>query len=277
MGATYISESPQWECVTQATGKNKLKRKNSGRSCILPNPWSCLKPNQKRSFQFHEYSTNFCETVLCDAWKCSSFFSVKLHKGTDGILLKVSRESKEEVSVYAERVTCAYFKKHQKKPPNFLPKPKCPKPHTLFFPSSNCFSFSCPPSLHFHIYHQLLFHHQPTSPQSSLIPKTHWHPHLCLMLHSHRSQPSAPCQVKWTVLASGESRVLNSAQLSWAASVINLVCDYCRSQAPPRRKCALMGTMSPGTGPAVARGMREQKERLKLRREKSTEREEKNC
>lgn len=115
MGATYISESPQWECVTQATGKNKLKRKNSGRSCILPNPWSCLKPNQKRSFQFHEYSTNFCETVLCDAWKCSSFFSVKLHKGTDGILLKVSRESKEEVSVYAERVTCAYFKKNTKK------------------------------------------------------------------------------------------------------------------------------------------------------------------
>lgn len=202
---------------------------------------------------------------------------MKLHKGTDGILLKVSRESKEEVSVYAERVTCAYFKKTPKKTPNFLPKPKCPKPHTLFFPSSNCFSFSCPPSLHFHIYHQLLFHHQPTSPQSSLIPKTHWHPHLCLMLHSHRSQPSAPCQVKWTVLASGESRVLNSAQLSWAASVINLVCDYCRSQAPPRRKCALMGTMSPGTGPAVARGMREQKERLKLRREKSTEREEENC
>lgn len=124
MGATYISESPQWECVTQATGKNKLKRKNSGRSCILPNPWSCLKPNQKRSFQFHEYSTNFCETVLCDAWKCSSFFSVKLHKGTDGILLKVSRESKEEVSVYAERVTCAYFKKTPKKPhPTFFLNP----------------------------------------------------------------------------------------------------------------------------------------------------------
>lgn len=96
--------------------KTRLKRKKSGRSCILPNPWSCLKPNQKRSFQFHEYSTNFCETVLRDAWKCSSFFSVKLHKGTDGILLKVSRESKEEVSVYAERVTCAYFKKTTKKP-----------------------------------------------------------------------------------------------------------------------------------------------------------------
>lgn len=40
--------------------------------------------------------------------------------------------------------------------------------------------------------------------------------------------------------------MLSSAQLCWAASVINLVCDYCQSQTPPPRTSALMGTMSPG-------------------------------
>lgn len=70
--------------------------------------------------------------------------------------------------------------------------------------------------------------------------------------------------------------MLNSAQLSWAACVINLVCDYCQSQTPPRRTCALMGTMSPGTRPAMEGGRDERaKDGQKLRREKSTEREEK--
>lgn len=41
--------------------------------------------------------------------------------------------------------------------------------------------------------------------------------------------------------------MLSSAQLSWAASVINLLCDYCQSETPPPRRSALMGTMSPGT------------------------------
>lgn len=56
-----------------------------------------------------------------------------------------------------------------------------------------------------------------------------------------------PRWVKWSVPASGESRVLSSAQLSWAASVLNLLCDYCQSETPPPRRSALMGTMSPGT------------------------------
>lgn len=78
-------------------------------------------------------------------------------------------------------------------------------------------------------------------------PKTHWHPHPCLMLHPCPSQPAAPHWVKWSVLVSGESRVLSWAQLSWAASVINLLCDYCQSETPPPRRSALMGTMSLGT------------------------------
>ncbi|MED6261087.1 hypothetical protein ATANTOWER_000666, partial [Ataeniobius toweri] len=63
----------------------------------------------------------------------------------------------------------------------------------------------------------------PTPPRHPPTPinhrkHTHRHPHICLMLHSHPSQPAAPCQVKWSVLASGESCVLSSALLSWAAS-----------------------------------------------------------
>lgn len=113
----------------------------------------------------------------------------------------------------------------------------------LSIPCSTSFSSSHPSSSHFHIRLQSLLHHQPMVPP---IPKSHWRPHSCLMLHPCPSQPAAPCWVKWSVLVSGETRVLSSAQLSWAASVINLLCDYCQSETPPPRRSALMGTMSPG-------------------------------
>jgi len=110
------------------------------------------------------------------------------------------------------------------------------------------------------------------SPQEPpFLKNTHRHPHLRLMLHSHPSQPAAPCRVKWSVLVSGESCAqFSSAQLSWAASVINLVCDYCQSLTPPPRTSALMGTMSPGT---VSRGGRDEgaEEGWKLRRGKGRE------
>lgn len=72
-------------------------------------------------------------------------------------------------------------------------------------------------------------------------------PRPCLMLHPCPSDPAAPRWVKWSVPAPGESRVLSSAQLCWAASVPNLLCDYCQSETPPPRRSALMGTVSPGT------------------------------
>lgn len=58
--------------------------------------------------------------------------------------------------------------------------------------------------------------------------------------------------------------MLSSALLSWAASVINLLCDYCQSQTPLPRTSVLMGTVSPGT--AIHRERNEKaKEGLKLR------------
>lgn len=55
---------------------------------------------------------------------------------------------------------------------------------------------------------------------------------------------------------SGESRALapvqlGSALLSWAASVINLLCDYCQSETPLPRRSALMGTICHRAQPAM--------------------------
>lgn len=52
---------------------------------------------------------------------------------------------------------------------------------------------------------------------------------------------------------------LSAAQLSWAASVINLLCDYCQSETPPPRRSALMGTICHWAQPAMEGGMREQR------------------
>lgn len=67
--------------------------------------------------------------------------------------------------------------------------------------------------------------------------------------------------------------MLSSAQLSWAASVINLLCDYCQSETPPPRRSALMGTMSPGTashGGWDERSRGEKKKKRMRRRKRNT-------
>lgn len=133
---------------------------------------------------------------------------------------------------------------HEQLLKNILPKLKSPEPYSSPSPAA---PVSAPAILPHPISISVSSHCSITSPWYPPSQKTHWRPHSCLMLHPCPSQPAAPCWVKWSVLASGETRVLSSAQLSWAASVINLLCDYCQSETPPPRRSALMGTMSPGT------------------------------
>lgn len=56
-----------------------------------------------------------------------------------------------------------------------------------------------------------------------------------------------------------------SAQLSWAASIINLLCDYCQSETPPPRRSALMGTICHRAQPAMEGGGGSVKEQRKDR------------
>lgn len=107
---------------------------------------------------------------------------------------------------------------------------------------------------------------------SSLFPTPHPPPEK--KIHWHPPPPSltrarAPCWVKWTVpmleeLCAARSAQPGSAQLG----VLNLLCDYCRSESPPPGRSAMMGTIWHRAQPAMEFWNKGAKEKYKPRARK---------
>lgn len=141
------------------------------------------------------------------------------------------------------------------------------KVHNFTPSSSPAAPVSVPPILSHPIYISVPSHcsitspeHTPPSQKSTGIPI----PVSCFIYAPASLQP--PAELNGLCRCQG-SRVrsvqLGSALLSWAASVINLLCDYCQSETPPPRRSALMGTICHRAQPAMEGGMREQRRERK--------------